>query len=89
MATLSVCLIMKNEEDVCERVLQSVQPFADEIIVADTGSSDATVEIAEANGAQVFPINGRTILRQRETLPFPKPAETIFFGLTQTMSYPN
>ncbi len=55
MATLSVCLIMKNEEDVCERVLRSVQPFADEIIVADTGSSDATVEIAEANGAQVFP----------------------------------
>ena len=54
MATLSVCLIMKNEEDVCARVLQSVRSFADEIIVADTGSTDATAEIAAANGAQVF-----------------------------------
>ena len=53
MATLSVCLIMKDEADVCARVLRSAQPFADELIVVDTGSSDATVEIARSCGAKV------------------------------------
>lgn len=54
MATLSVCLIMKNEADVCARVLASAQPFADELIVVDTGSDDATAEIAADCGADVY-----------------------------------
>ena len=43
---ISVCLIVKNEEVVIERCLNSVVPFADEIIVTDTGSSDDTKKIA-------------------------------------------
>ena len=39
---ISVCLIVKNEEDVIGRCLESVKGFADEIIVVDTGSSDKT-----------------------------------------------
>lgn len=39
---ISVCLIVKNEEDVIGRCLESVKVFADEIIVVDTGSSDKT-----------------------------------------------
>lgn len=42
---ISVCLIVKNEEDVIERCLESVKGFADELIVVDTGSSDKTKEI--------------------------------------------
>ena len=42
---ISVCLIVKNEEDVIERCLESVKGFADELIVVDTGSSDTTKEI--------------------------------------------
>lgn len=42
--TLSVCLIVKNEEDVIERCLECVKKFADEIILVDTGSQDGTVE---------------------------------------------
>lgn len=46
MAEISLCMIVKNEEDVLARCLESVQGFADEIIIVDTGSSDATKEIA-------------------------------------------
>lgn len=54
MATLSVTMIVKNEEDVIGRVLDCAIAFADEIIVVDTGSSDRTAEIAAAYGSKVY-----------------------------------
>jgi hypothetical protein len=50
---LSVCLITKNEERNIARALRSVNGVADEVIVADTGSGDKTVEIARDLGARV------------------------------------
>ena len=44
--TLSVVMICRDEEDRIERALQSVHGWADEIIVLDSGSVDATVDIA-------------------------------------------
>ena len=46
MKTISVCMIVKNEELVLERCLAGAKEFADEIIVVDTGSTDKTKEIA-------------------------------------------
>lgn len=46
MKTISICMIVKNEEDVLPRALESVKNIADEIIIADTGSEDKTQEIA-------------------------------------------
>ncbi len=46
MITVSVCMIVKNEQAVLARCLDSLQPAADEIIIVDTGSVDATKEIA-------------------------------------------
>lgn len=43
---LSVCLIVKNEEKVLERLLRQVKKFADEIVVVDTGSTDLSKSIA-------------------------------------------
>ncbi len=46
MATVSLCMITKNEEAVLARCLDSIRDAVDEIILVDTGSSDATKEIA-------------------------------------------
>lgn len=43
--TLSICMIVKNEENNIEAAVNSFLRFADEIIVNDTGSSDRTIEI--------------------------------------------
>lgn len=44
--SVSLCMIVKNEEKYIEKCLESVKEFVDEIIIVDTGSSDATLEIA-------------------------------------------
>jgi glycosyltransferase involved in cell wall biosynthesis/Flp pilus assembly protein TadD len=53
-------MIVKNEAKNLRRCLKSVKGAVDEIIVVDTGSTDATVGIALACGAKVshFPWNG-------------------------------
>ncbi len=44
---LSVCMIVKNEAENLPGALDGMKAFADEIIIVDTGSTDATKEIAE------------------------------------------
>ncbi len=50
---VSVALIVKNEEKTLARCLQSIRDGVDEIVVVDTGSTDATKTIAAAHGARV------------------------------------
>ena len=54
MATLSLCMIVKNEEAVLSRCLESIKDAVDEIIIVDTGSSDATKEIAKKHTDLVY-----------------------------------
>lgn len=54
MATLSLCMIVKNESEVLARALGNARRYADEIIVADTGSSDGTVDIARKYADAVY-----------------------------------
>jgi (heptosyl)LPS beta-1,4-glucosyltransferase len=44
--TLAVALIVKNEEKYLRQCLESVQGWVDEIVILDSGSTDATEEIA-------------------------------------------
>lgn len=54
MFTLSVCIIVKNEEDCIARVLSQAKQFADEIIVVDTGSTDSTINLAKKYADKVL-----------------------------------
>ena len=50
---ITLAMITKNEADVLRDCLDSVQGVADEIVIADTGSDDETVDIAKEYGARV------------------------------------
>lgn len=52
--TISLCMIVKNEENTIARCLMSIRSLVDEMIVVDTGSADRTKEIALAYGAKVY-----------------------------------
>lgn len=54
LITISLCMIVKNEEDVLERCLSSVKNIVDEINIIDTGSNDKTKEIARQYTDKVF-----------------------------------
>lgn len=51
--TLSLCMIVKNEEENLRRCLDSVMDVVDELVILDTGSADDTPDIAEAYGAKL------------------------------------
>lgn len=51
--SLSLCMIVKDEAHHLDTCLESVATIVDELIVVDTGSTDTTVEIAQARGATV------------------------------------
>lgn len=53
MSSLSLCMIVKNEERTLGRVLAAAKQFCDEMVVVDTGSTDRTIEIAQEYGARV------------------------------------
>lgn len=52
--SVSLCMIVKNEEESLARCLDSVKNIVDEMIIVDTGSEDSTVKIAASYGAKVF-----------------------------------
>lgn len=54
MATISVCMIVKNEEAVLARCLDSLQGLYEELIIVDTGSTDATKRIAAQYTDKVY-----------------------------------
>ena len=51
--TISLCMIVKDEESVLSRCLSSVSGLFDEIILVDTGSSDQTPAIAASKSRRM------------------------------------
>ena len=58
MATIGLCMIVKNEAAVIARCLQSVASWIDTWTIVDTGSTDNTVEVIEST-TQALGIPGR------------------------------
>ena len=54
MVSISLCMIVKNEEDVLARCLDSAAELVDEIVIVDTGSTDSTWEIAARYTDKIF-----------------------------------
>lgn len=54
MMRISLCMIVKNEERVLARCLDSICDLMDEIIIVDTGSTDRTKEIAYRYTQKVY-----------------------------------
>jgi len=52
--TLGLCMIVRDEEQMLPRCLAAAAPAVDEIVIVDTGSTDATIEIARSFGARVI-----------------------------------
>ena len=52
--TVSLCMIVKNEEAVFARCLDSVTELVDEVVIVDTGSTDKTREISRRYTKKVF-----------------------------------
>jgi len=53
--SVSLCMIVKNEQKNLARCLASLKPAVHEMVVVDTGSSDRTGDIATIFGARLFP----------------------------------
>jgi tetratricopeptide (TPR) repeat protein len=51
---LSLCMIVRDEEEMLPRCLAAVADLVDELVIVDTGSTDRTVEIATSFGARVI-----------------------------------
>ena len=54
MITVSLCMIVKDEEEVLDRCLSGMKDLVDEMIIVDTGSKDRTKEIAGRYTDKVF-----------------------------------
>lgn len=88
MISISLCMIVKNEEAVIGRCLDSIRGIADEINIVDTGSVDQTKDIVSVIQTGFLILNGLTILQQPEIFRFSRPRPTIFYGLMPTTCLP-
>ena len=70
--TISICLIVKNEEAVLKRCLDSLRCIADEYVIVDTGSSDATKEIAAEYTDRIYDFEWRDDFAAARNFAFSK-----------------
>lgn len=63
--SLSVVMITHDSDELLERVLASVKPITNEIIVIDDGSTDRTVAIAQSHRAKIHQFSSTDLGRRK------------------------
>ena len=58
MISISMCMIVKNEQDILARCLDSYAGTYDELIIVDTGSTDNTKEMPLTTPIKYMTLNG-------------------------------
>ncbi|MGI5983694.1 MAG: glycosyltransferase family 2 protein [Sakamotonia sp.] len=81
VVSVSLCMIVKNEEEVLGRCLDSVAGFPDEILVTDTGSTDGTKDVARERGARIFDFPWRDDFSAARNFSFSQGKGTYLFWL--------
>lgn len=76
--SLSAVIITKNEEERIEACLESVK-WADEIVVADTGSTDDTLKIAKKYTEKIFTCKGHDFTSWRNEALEKTTGEWVFY----------
>jgi glycosyltransferase involved in cell wall biosynthesis len=76
---ISVLIIAKNEEDVIEDAIKSVQDLADEVVVVDGGSTDKTVDISQKLGAKILRNKFRDFSDQRNLAASVAKGDILFY----------
>ena len=72
MVTVSLCMIVKNEETVLARCLDSIHKLMDEIIIVDTGSTDRTKEIAARYTNKIYDFTWTSDFSEARNFSFSK-----------------
>lgn len=80
MVSISVCMIVKNEEAVLARCLDCLAGIADEIIVVDTGSTDSTPEIARGYTDRVYPFEWHDDFSEARNFAFSKATKDYIYS---------
>lgn len=72
MSSISLCMIVKNEEDIISRCLNSIYDAVDEIIIVDTGSIDKTKDIVSKYTKDIYDFEWRDNFSEARNFSFSK-----------------
>ncbi|MDO4536218.1 MAG: glycosyltransferase [Clostridium perfringens] len=72
MISISLCMIVKDEEKNIERCLSSVEGIVDEIIIVDTGSKDKTKVKVKEHGARIYDFKWENDFSEARNFSFSK-----------------
>ena len=85
MISISLCMIVRNEEEVIGRCLESVKDIVDEINIVDTGSTDNTKQVVAQYTDRIFDFKWIHHFAAARNFPFNKQQRITSFGLMPTM----
>lgn len=80
MITVSLCMIVRDEERLLARCLDSIADLADEIIIVDTGSLDSTKEIAGRYTEKIYDFSWKDDFSAARNFAFSKATKEYIYS---------